>query len=278
MSDDTLRSASLFGRDHTTVGALAAIAEGSVAITLSRGGAAKGYAHTEPNEDAALFAYGPGGALVAVADGHHGATGAQAVMTYLETDWADRLTASAPLLPDATTWQSEAARLLGGANHAVLADAARRGLPPAPTTLALAVWRPAEALLLWAGIGDSHVFTVDRAGASDPLRCALAERRTGFFGYEALSATALAERSASGACALAGLRAVVLATDGLSESGIGVDDPEQTVHAAVDSVRDVDPDLRPLELARRVSRAAMAAHRRHASGDNIASAAIWLAD
>ena len=47
-----MRTATLIGRDHHVIGALAAVAEGPAAITLSRGGARKTYEHTEPNEDA----------------------------------------------------------------------------------------------------------------------------------------------------------------------------------------------------------------------------------
>jgi len=273
-----LRSARLLGRDHHTLGALAAVAEGPAAITLSRGGAVKRYTHTEANEDATLFAHDDGGTFVAVADGHHGAAGAQAVIAYLEAEWAPRWTATAPLPPDEAGWSTEAMRALAGANDAVLADAARRGLPPAPTTLALGIVRCGEERVLWAGIGDSHVFSVDGESATDLLKASLADRRTAFLGYETLDARAIAGRSAAGLCPCTGLRALVLATDGLSETGIGVEEPERAVHEATLASAAVEPELRPLELARRVSGAALAAHRRHAAGDNIASAVVWLGD
>lgn len=273
-----MRSARLLGRDHHTLGALSAVAEGPAAITLSRGGAAKRYSHTEPNEDAVLFAHDEGGTFVAVADGHHGAAGAQAVIAYLEAEWAPRWTATRALPPDEAGWSAEATRALAGANHAVLADAARRGLPPAPTTLALGIVRCGEDRVLWAGIGDSHVFSVDAESAMDLLKASPTERRTAFLGYEALDAEAIAGRSAAGLCPCTGLCALVLATDGLSETGIGVEDPERAVHEAAAACAAVEPELRPLELARRVSGAALAAHRHHAAGDNIASAVVWLGD
>jgi len=270
------RTARLLGRDHHLLGVLAAVAEGPAAITLSRGGAPKQYAHTEPNEDATLFVLGPGGVLVAVADGHHGAAGSAAVLEHLASVCAEGWTALRDAPHSTSHWADEAVAALAGANHALLADAATRGLPPAPTTLAVALARPAEDRLLWTGIGDSHVFTVDDAAATDVLRKALAERGNAFLGYESLDEGALAKRSASGTVPLSALRAVVLASDGLSERGIGVGDPERTVHAATRASGQADAELRPLELARHVGDAALAAHRENAAGDNIATAVVWL--
>ena len=271
-----MRSARLFGRDHHTVGQLAVIAEGSAAITLSRGGARKTYDHTEPNEDAVLFAHSGHGVLLAVADGHHGAAGAQVVIEHLEAEWAGRWIGATPFGTSAETWRGEAERALVAANHAVLADAGRRGLPPAPTTLALVLARPQEGFGLWAGIGDSHVFVVDERSAIDVLGHAQADRRASFLGYESLDVRSLCERSASGVVPLDGLEALVLATDGLSETGIGVVDPAEAVHRAARSVRTFAAELRPLELARSVGDVALEAHRRNRAGDNIATAAVWL--
>ena len=53
-----LSCAALYGRDCQTLGAIDAVSEGHAAIALSRGGARKPYAHVDPNEDSALFAYG----------------------------------------------------------------------------------------------------------------------------------------------------------------------------------------------------------------------------
>ena len=76
----------------------------------------------------------------------------------------------------------------------------------------------------------------------------------------------------------AGEEALVLATDGLSEQGIGVADPAAVVAEAVAQTRDSKPELRPLELGKRVSHAAMAAQREQAAGDNIGCAVLWLGD
>lgn len=272
-----MRSATLVGRDHHVIGALAAVAEGPAAITLSRGGAKKTYSHTEPNEDAALFAFGKGGVLVAVADGHHGATGSQSVVGHLEWEWAEPWTAATSPFADGPPWEDQAMAALVGANHALLAEAAERGLPPAPTTLSIALTRPAEGLLCWAGVGDSHVFTVTESEATDVLKAGLGDKRSRFLGYEAQTEEKIAPHAAAGTRPLDGLVGVALASDGLSETGIGVADPAAAVLAAARAAAEAPADLRPLELAKGVSRLAMDAHLAQTAGDNMSSAAIWIA-
>ena len=56
-----MQSAFLPGREHGRIGAVEMVAEGPCAIAISRGGAAKNYSHTAPNEDACIFATGSGG-------------------------------------------------------------------------------------------------------------------------------------------------------------------------------------------------------------------------
>ena len=73
-------------------------------------------------------------------------------------------------------------------------------------------------------------------------------------------------------------RAVVLATDGLSERGIGVSDPAGAVAAATSQVEAAPRALRPGNLARRVCECALGAQRRQRAGDNIGVAVAWLAD
>jgi hypothetical protein len=79
-----------------------------------------------------------------------------------------------------------------------------------------------------------------------------------------------------GSCSLAGVEAIVLATDGLSETGIGVADPAAAVAEAVAAARAAEASARPLETARGVAERALAAHGRQAAGDNIATAVLWL--
>ena len=269
------RSALLFGREHQTLGALAAIGEGAVAITLSRGGFAKQYEHTESNEDASCFAYGPRGAFVAVADGHHGASGAQTAIQFLANEWAPRwLVRSESQNPD--QWIKESRQALADVNQAVLAEAAQRDYPPAPTTLAFAVFSEASNQIAWAGIGDSHIFASSTEETQDWLGKALSEKRRRFLGYEKLTLESLAEHSGSGICPSTSLRAIVLATDGLSEPQIGVADPAAAITESVEQSRSVPWDRRALELARQVSGVAMRAHQQQKAGDNIATAALWL--
>jgi hypothetical protein len=97
-----------------------------------------------------------------------------------------------------------------------------------------------------------------------------------FLGNPADDLAALARCSVVGIEPIANTRAVVLATDGISEPGIGVDVPEFTVSECVAGAERFAPGLRPLELARNVTDATLGAHRRHRAGDNIATAVAWL--
>ncbi|TFG94511.1 MAG: hypothetical protein E4H11_06630, partial [Myxococcales bacterium] len=100
-----MRSGLLRGHEHTKIGAVATLAEGRCAIALSRGGYAKGYAHRDPNEDAAAFAFGTDGTLVAVADGHGGHEAAAHAVTVLLTRFAEAWTDATPLGP---AWPAQA--------------------------------------------------------------------------------------------------------------------------------------------------------------------------
>ena len=106
---ERMRSALLRGRDHTRLGITAAVAEGRAAIALSRGGAPKSYRHRDPNEDAALFAEGEGGILLAVADGHGGCDAAETAVERLLARFAPAWTdAAAPGLREG--WASAGGR------------------------------------------------------------------------------------------------------------------------------------------------------------------------
>ena len=76
--------------------------------------------------------------------------------------------------------------------------------------------------------------------------------------------------------ALEGADAVVLCTDGLSELGIGVRDPANTVALAIARGRRVAPELRALESAKAIVQAALDAQRSNGAGDNIACSVLWL--
>ena len=228
-------------------------------MALSRGGAPKAYAHKDPNEDGAAFARGDGGDLLVVADAHGGHEAAEIAVDLLIERFAPEWTSSSgPLQP----WPELARRAAGQAHAAILDRAARGGSLESRTTLAFALVRPREDWLAWASVGDSHVFRVDAAETAElpapgqePVNFLGSPSRT----LEPLGAT----------------RALVLATDGLSEHGIGVDSPHEAVSAAVAHAELAKPELRALVAARHLLEQALAAHRRHRAGDNVATALYW---
>ncbi|NQZ99346.1 MAG: hypothetical protein HRU01_22795 [Myxococcales bacterium] len=103
-----------------------------------------------------------------------------------------------------------------------------------------------------------------------------ADQRAHFLGMPDDDYTSLAKKCVAGVEETGETRAIVLATDGISERGIGVDVPSTTVFDCVARAQRVDADLRALEIARSVAEAANAAHQRHRSGDDIATAALWM--
>lgn len=272
-----MKSVFLRGRDHHRIGALALEGLGPVAVALSRGGARKTYDHTDPNEDCAAFALGDGGQLVIAADGHHGALGSEAATHALLTEFGARFTAATPPTTSADAWRELAFEALLRANRAVLEIAGQNGLRPAPTTLVLAVLRPEEDLLVHASLGDSHLFAIDPSGATELGGRDPAWKFTPFLGYEEARRELLERYSRVGVRSLSGLRAVALATDGLSERGIGVADPAGTVHACIARVEaGTAADLSALRACRAIAEDAMDAHRRQSAGDNLACSVVWL--
>lgn len=258
----------LRGRDHTGEGRIAAIAEGRTVVALSRGGAPKVYAHKDPNEDGAGFARGDGGDLLVVADAHGGHEAAELAVDVLIERFAPEWTTSSGLL---TPWPELARRAAGEANAAILDRAARGGNLESRTTLAFALVRPREDLLGWASVGDSHVFRVD---ASETVELTPAGREpVHFLGSPSRTLESLEIHIDSQA--LGATRALVLATDGLSECGIGVDNPQEAVSAAVAHAELARPELRALVAARHLVEQALAAHRRHHAGDNVATSVYW---
>jgi serine/threonine protein phosphatase PrpC len=273
-----MRWARLIGRDHTILRELAAVAEGEAALAISRGGARKTYDYVEPNEDAALFALGDAGMFVALADGHNGAGGSQAVLHLLRETFAPAWTAAGEGVGGEAGWRRSALDALLACNHAVLAEGAASQRPPAPTTLSFVLVRPCEGLLAHAAMGDSHIFRVSQESGEE-LGWAAGEReRTYFLGYAAETADGMADKCIIDTSPLEGARAIVLATDGLSERGIGVADPGAVALQAVDQAENARTVQRPLSAAKTVAHIAMRAHREQRAGDNIATAVLWLQD
>ena len=70
---------------------------------------------------------------------------------------------------------------------------------------------------------------------------------------------------------------MALATDGLSERGIGVEDPARTVHECIARIEPgTAADLSALRACRSIVEDAMNAHRRQKAGDNLACSVVWL--
>jgi len=267
-----VRVALLRGREHPELGAVQAVAEHGVAIALSRGGAAKRYPHRDPNEDAAGFARGREGACIAVADGHGGAEAAEIALLNLLGEPAEQWTEEPGPL-DEKSWRRQALAALSDANRDVRRERGRRPGRGARTTLGLAVVLPARGLLLSAAVGDSHLFVADAAGVRE---LAPAGAKFGFLGDAYESPADLAEITRLTSASLAGLRAVVLVTDGLSERGIGVVNPAAAVAEAV-RLAEQEPCAAPgLVAARAITETALEAHRRNRSGDNVAVAVLWV--
>jgi len=276
-----MRSAFLRGREHHRVGGVELVSEEPAAIALSRGGALKTYSHTDPNEDCVAFASGAGGYVLVAADGHHGALGSEAGVEAILGEFATSWTAAeAPIRPGSHSneaWKREGVRALMCANRAILEVAAQSALPPAPTTFVVALIRPQDDLLLHLSVGDSHLFAVDRGVALD-----LGGRRpdwqfTPFLGYEEAREELLDKYALIGTRGLHDLRALVLATDGISEPGIGVANPAETVFGAVSQVElDSPPERRATDLCRSVTETALGAQRKQRAGDNMACSVLWL--
>lgn len=267
-----MRSAILVGRDHRQIGALELVAEGPCAVALSRGGAAKTYNHTDPNEDACLFASGPGGVLIAVADGHSGEIGAAVSVEWLLQTRAEAWTSEAPR--DKGELLADFSAVLVEINAKIRSAAEGFGLPPAPTTLSFVLIRPADEYLAHASVGDSHTY-YSRPGDVCDFGWA-ADRREAPHYLGDLPDAAADMRCEVAAQALGDLESVVLVTDGFSEQGIGLAQPLATLEEIVAAHRPEAPDRRATEICRATCDAALASQRKNRAGDNIACA-VWVA-
>lgn len=274
-----MRSGQLHGRNHEEIGLVAAIAEGPAAITLSRGGAPKTYSYLDPNEDSVVFACGPAGLLVAVADGHHGNGASDLVLTHLLEHFAPAWVEDPAELGDDAACETtrDAIEVL---DAAILEQSARAKHPIGRTTLAMVLVRARERRLVCTSVGDSLILRVrvsDAATESLPRTPPPAgTAHTWFLGSEPWPARPLRQRVACQCLALDDTRAIAVATDGLSEEGIGVVDPQAAVGEAVAAACDEPADLRALAACKGITATALRSHRHHRSGDNLAAAVLWL--
>lgn len=265
-----MRSALLRGREHAAIGVHSAVAEANLAIAISRGGYAKQYAYVDPNEDAVAYAHGPRGALIAVADGHSGFEAAEVALEHLlehpAPHWTDTTGPPATL----EGWRRHALAAL--LDSAIQIGSERREGSRSRTTLTLALAAPEAGVFYYAAVGDSHLFA---AYAGEARELAAVDKSSAFLGDPTVSEK-LGDYARLGAFPLAGVRALVVASDGLSEEGIGVSDPAAVVHAVRLATLSERAELRPLSLARGICDAACASHRAQHSGDNIACAVLEL--
>ena len=274
-----MQTAFLRGRDHHQIGRLELEGLATAAVGLSRGGARKTYSHTDPNEDCVAFALGDGGQLVIAADGHHGELGSEAAVEVILEQFASAWTAATSPVKGEAAWRQQGIDALLASNRAILEIAGRNQLPPAPTTFALALLRPADDLLLHLSVGDSHVFAVDRGAAVDLGGRDPDWKFPPFLGYEEARAETIEQYSMIGARSLSEIRAVVLATDGLSEPGIGLEDPPRVVFNAVSRAElDSPADRRAVDTCREVVEVAMRSQRSQKAGDNMGCSVLWLDD
>ncbi len=269
-----MRSAFFRGRENLEIGAVDAVAEGPAAIAISMGGAEKRYSHTDPNEDVVFFATGGAGSLIAVADGHNGFEASEVALEHLLAhpgpQWVE------PGGVTVETWHRHALAALCDANGEILRERLDTAVGGSQTTLSLALVLPESDALLYACIGDSHLFQVHSGGVAELAEAEAAVKKTFFLGYGPETPESLEEKCRVGSVPLEDTVAVVLASDGLSEHRIGVEDPAGAVRESVEAARKAAPGLRPLEASRSVVEAALAAHRKNASGDNICAAVVWM--
>lgn len=263
-----MNAAILFGRSYAELGAVGEQVGHGVAAALSRGGAAKPYPHTDPNEDAVLAARGARGALVAVADGHWGARAAEIAIERVRdhhvADFVDGPERSSD------RWYQEVLHLLLAANDAVLK--AQTDEQRSRTTFALALARPAEKLLIATSVGDSHLFVASPAAVREILP---RPRKLTVFGHETWSASQAERMARFDVCPLDDLDVLVAASDGLSEKGIGVADPLVTVTEIITTARSANGN-RAASAARAIVDAALAAHVAQNAGDNISAGVAWF--
>lgn len=267
-----MTSAVLRGREHTRIGVVDVVAEGPIAIANSRGGAPKSYLHTDPNEDVAGFLQGSGGTFLVVADGHSGFEASEVIVEHL-------LAFPAPQWTEAgadfhTGWSRHALAALCDANLDILRERSEGLHLESETTLAATLVRPDSHDLLYACVGDSHLFVATRGGVHE--LGARPGRPTHFLGSRKETPDTLHTRCQLGRHDLTEALAVVCVTDGLSEQGIGVEDPAWAIGEAVSAAADRPAEVRALGLARDICERACDAHRSQRAGDNVAAAVAWV--
>lgn len=269
-----MRPGLLRGRDHHTLGWVDVIGEASAAAALCLGGAPKRYAHADPNEDAAGYGVGAASTLLCVCDAHDGFEASEVLVEHVLANpgahWCDEAFGT-----QADQWPRHVIAALCDANEDALREARDRGGVESTSTLTLALVQPALGQLAYASIGDSLLFVVDADGVREIARPSETPGRTAFLGGAATSPETLTRLTRAGVIPLDGVEAVVVATDGLSERGIGAADPAAAVARAAALAREASAPMRAMTFARTVAEEAIAAQRSNSAGDNIGIATWW---
>ena len=225
----------------------------------------KTYTHTDPNEDAVFFAVGNAGILAAVADAHGGFEASEVVLEHLLAHPAPQWVEPGGVTP--TSWDRHAIAAICDANGEILQERLETEMGKSRTTLSLALVLPETNLLLYACIGDSHLFRVRPGAVADLAEVEAGMGEDFFLGHGRETPESLADKCRIGVEPLEDTIALVIVSDGLSEHKIGVVDPGAVVRESVENARKAAPGLRPLEASRSIIEAALAAHRKNASGD-----------
>jgi len=227
----------------------------------------------EANEDACAFATSSQGTLLAVADGHWGSDASRTAITRLLEHHAEPLLSPQRAGP-AKPWDSSAPALLVDLQQQILRAGSHRGPRSPRTTLCLALAFPERDQLNWLCVGDSLLFAV---GEGEVRELGAAGNVVRYLGSPADDAERLRGHTRLGSEALRGCDALVLATDGLSEPGIGVADPAESVQAAARAGANAeDPELHALETVRALLASGLSAQHQQGAGDNLAIAVGWL--
>ncbi len=207
-----------------------------------------------------------------MADGHWGESGAriaiQQVAEFART-WVEDRSVREPSL-----WQDALIDAVQAAHRALVAAAEGKRGPR--TTLSLALARRPEGAFFSACVGDSHLFWIDRERCLDlgwprdqPAR---------FLGQRDVDAAWVRQATRIETGTLRDTRALLAATDGLSEPGIGVDDPPLAVLEALEESSPYPQAERAAVAAHRLATTTCETHARNGAGDNIAIAVAWCQD
>lgn len=268
-----MRSALLRGREHPHPGLVDSIAEGAAAIAISAAGLRRGPPHKDPNEDAAAFASGSAGVLLAVADGQGGFDAAEVALQSLLAHPGPQWTGPEGVTRD--VWSRHALAALCDANTEILRERLHAERGTARTTLALALAMPNEDLLLHASVGGGHLFLVEEDAIAD-----LADTGApspGVLGERTETVESLAGKCRVGTTRLGAARAIVLLAPALSGRQLGVSKASAVIGEAVSRAARAPLELRAREAARSVAEAAQEILCRAPAGDDVAVAVFWTA-